>query len=36
MRLSDLIEEFCVDCRTRRHAPKTVGWYASNFSYFLG
>lgn len=35
MRLSDLIEEFCVDCRTRRLSPKTVGWYASNLRYFL-
>jgi len=35
MRLSDLVEEFVLDCRTRRLSPKTVSWYASNLRYYL-
>ena len=35
MRLSALIEEFLVDCRSRRLAPKTVSWYQANLRYFL-
>jgi site-specific recombinase XerD len=34
MDLAALIEEFLVDCRARRLAPKTVGWYADNLRYF--
>ena len=35
MDLAALIEEFLVDCRARRLAPKTVRWYADNLRYFL-
>jgi site-specific recombinase XerD len=35
MRLSALIEEFLVDCRSRRLSPKTVSWYQANLRYFL-
>ena len=35
MDLANLIEEFLVDCRSRRLASKTVTWYAANLRYFL-
>jgi len=35
MRLSALIEEFVIDCRSRRLSPKTVSWYQANLRYFL-
>lgn len=35
MRLSALIDEFVVDCRSRRLSPKTVSWYQANLGYFL-
>ncbi|MCC6629876.1 MAG: tyrosine-type recombinase/integrase [Chloroflexi bacterium] len=33
--LATLVEEFLLDCRTRRLSPKTVAWYAANLRYFL-
>lgn len=34
MRLSAVMEEFLLDCRSRRLAPKTVAWYQANLRYF--
>lgn len=34
MRLSDLVEEFLLDCRSRRLSLKTVTWYQNNLRYF--
>lgn len=34
MKLTDLIDEFLIDCRSRRLAAKTIAWYGSNLRYF--
>ncbi|HET8627151.1 MAG TPA: tyrosine-type recombinase/integrase [Thermomicrobiales bacterium] len=34
MLVSDLIDEFLIDCRSRRLAPKTIAWYGANLRYF--
>ena len=36
MLLSALVDEFLLDCKSRRLAPKTVAWYGANLRYFLG
>lgn len=35
MQLSALVEEFIVDCKSRRLSPKTIAWYEANLGYFL-
>ncbi len=35
MLLSALVDEFLLDCKSRRLAPKTVSWYGANLRYFL-
>src|SRR2546423_14079850 len=35
MKLSDLIEEYLIDCRARRLAPKTIAAYRASLRYFL-
>jgi integrase/recombinase XerD len=35
MLLSALVDEFLLDCKSRRLAPKTVSWYRANLRYFL-
>jgi site-specific recombinase XerD len=34
MRLSDLADEFLLDCRSRRLSPRTIAWYEANLRYF--
>src|SRR5262245_48396984 len=34
MLVSDLIDEFLIDCRSRRLAPKAIAWYGSNLRFF--
>jgi len=34
MLVSNLIDEFLIDCRSRRLAPKTIAWYGANLRYF--
>jgi site-specific recombinase XerD len=34
MELDALIEEFLVDCRSRRLSPRTLRWYEANLRYF--
>ncbi len=35
MQLSALVDEFLLDCRSRRLAAKTITWYGANLRYFL-
>lgn len=35
MQLSALVDEFLIDGRARRLAPKTIAWYAGHLRYFL-
>jgi site-specific recombinase XerD len=35
MQLSALVDEFLLDRKSRRLAPKTISWYRTNLRYFL-
>ena len=35
MQLSALVDEFLLDCRSRRLASKTIAWYGANLRYYL-
>lgn len=34
MLIADSIDEFLIDRRSRRLAPKTIAWYGANLRYF--